>query len=170
MWNGDPPEREDDLPGITDAELEDLYRAANLERAPGRGLSPNKRTVLRVLGVRAAASLARSTEVVVGEVASGMTQSLATLVVLRVGRLILPEKQCVPSSAEKLLSLLYSPERLPEKLGDFEEGFHLLATRHGFRHARRWYRWQVALAAAHQVGAGIRWLAETLGKVWGEKG
>lgn len=49
-----------------------------------------------------------------------------------------------PIAAERLLSLIVSPDRLEEKLGDFEERFGFMTKRHGVGHARCWYWWQVS--------------------------
>jgi hypothetical protein len=60
----------------------------------------------------------------------------------------------VPPSAEKFLSLVVSPKRLEEALGDLEQGFHRLNQRHGRPHAVRWYYWHVAGIA---LGGLFRW-------------
>ena len=57
----------------------------------------------------------------------------------------------VPSLGEKVLSLLTTPERLEEAIGDFEQGFRLLATRQGLPHAHRWYYWQVIKFAVRSI-------------------
>jgi hypothetical protein len=49
---------------------------------------------------------------------------------------------------------LLTPDRLEEAVGDFEDGFALMAARQGIGHARRWYCWQVlriALRGAFDV-------------------
>jgi len=57
----------------------------------------------------------------------------------------------VPSLGEKVLSFLVTPERLEEAIGDFEQGFRLLATRQGLPHARRWYYVQVIKLAVRLI-------------------
>jgi hypothetical protein len=62
-----------------------------------------------------------------------------------------------PPAAEKLLTLLLSPDRLEEVLGDYEEKFQFLADRHGLAHARRWYWVQVVkIAISGPVNAALR--------------
>lgn len=67
-----------------------------------------------------------------------------------------------PQAAEKMLSLLVSPKRLEEALGDFAEQFHREVERHGLAHARRWYWWQALMVGAH----GIFDLACRAAKIW----
>ncbi len=42
-------------------------------------------------------------------------------------------------TAEKWLSFFILPDRLEEVIGDLDEGFVFMQTRHGIGHARRWY-------------------------------
>jgi len=57
----------------------------------------------------------------------------------------------VPSLGEKVLSFLVTHERLEEAIGDFEQGFRMLATRQGLPHAHRWYYWQVIKLAVRKI-------------------
>jgi hypothetical protein len=57
----------------------------------------------------------------------------------------------VPSLGEKVLSFLVTPERLEEKIGDFEQGFRVLATRQGLSHAYRWYYGQLVILAVRLI-------------------
>jgi hypothetical protein len=64
----------------------------------------------------------------------------------REARLSSREKS-LPKAAERLLSCLLTPDRLEEAIGDFEDGFALMVSRHGIGHARRWYWWQIIAVA-----------------------
>jgi hypothetical protein len=67
----------------------------------------------------------------------------------------------VPPAGEKMLSLIVSPHRLEEALGDLEHGFHRLYQRHGRPHAVRWYYWHLAGIAVGGVLKHLfrwRWL------------
>jgi hypothetical protein len=65
----------------------------------------------------------------------------------------------IPTLAERLLSLVCTPDRLEVVLGDMEEGFAKLAARHGEKFARRWYWWQTART---MVAFGFQGLANVV--------
>jgi hypothetical protein len=67
-----------------------------------------------------------------------------------------------PIGAEKLLSLLVTPNRLEEAIGDFDDGYHREVKRHGIYHAKRWYYWQVFML----VVRGIFDAASSAAKLW----
>jgi len=67
-----------------------------------------------------------------------------------------------PLAAERLLSFLIAPDKLEERLGDFEEGFGFLIKHDGLGHARRWYWWQIIRAA---LRAGFD-AALQVAKIW----
>jgi hypothetical protein len=69
----------------------------------------------------------------------------------------------VPSWGEKVLSFLATPERLEEAIGDFAQGFQLLAARQGLPHARRWYYWQVTVFAVRSIWPLISGLLKLIG-------
>lgn len=78
-----------------------------------------------------------------------------------------PARAEVPPAAEKLLCLLYPPERLDEILGDYEELFHRMCDKHGVGFGKCWYFWQVLCAGVHRVASGVNWCATVAGKIFG---
>jgi hypothetical protein len=58
------------------------------------------------------------------------------------------DEAATPPAAEKILSLLISPDRLEEVVGDFEQGYRFLLKRHGRGYARLWYWGQVFMVGA----------------------
>jgi hypothetical protein len=68
------------------------------------------------------------------------------------------ERVEVPAAGELLLSYVTSPESLEAMLGDLEERFRKIASRHGLPAARLWYSWEVARSVVNFIGrAAVLW-------------